>query len=304
MEKKENHLIYLLAILYALITGLSFLFNKIALQITDPIDILAHRFTAAFIGALIPILFGWIKLSVTKEKIKKILPLALFYPLLFFGFQTTGLQYATSAEGGILLASSPIFTLILASYFLKEESTLLQKISILISVAGVIFITIMKSATLDFHNILGIILLLFSSLSLAGYNVLGRVLTQDFSSLELSIVMITISFLCYNTIAIGKYIIHGNVSQYFAPWSNVNFILSIIYLGVLSSFATSLMTNFILSKIEASRMSVFANLGTVISILAGMIFLRENIYSYHILGSIFIVGGVIGTNYFNKLNRK
>lgn len=304
MEKKENHLIYLLAILYALITGLSFLFNKIALQITDPIDILAHRFTAAFIGALIPILFGWIKLSVTKEKIKKILPLALFYPLLFFGFQTTGLQYATSAEGGILLASSPIFTLILASYFLKEESTLLQKISILISVAGVIFITIMKSATLDFHNILGIILLLFSSLSLAGYNVLGRVLTQDFSSLELSIVMITISFLCYNTIAIGKYIIHGNISQYFAPWSNVNFILSIIYLGVLSSFATSLMTNFILSKIEASRMSVFANLGTVISILAGMIFLKENIYSYHILGSIFIVGGVIGTNYFNKLNRK
>lgn len=304
MEKKENHLIYLLAILYALITGLSFLFNKIALQITDPIDILAHRFTAAFIGALIPILFGWIKLSVTKEKIKKILPLALFYPLLFFGFQTTGLQYATSAEGGILLASSPIFTLILASYFLKEESTLLQKISILISVAGVIFITIMKSATLDFHNILGIILLLSSSLSLAGYNVLGRVLTQDFSSLELSIVMITISFLSYNTIAIGKYIIHGNISQYFAPWSNVNFILSIIYLGVLSSFATSLMTNFILSKIEASRMSVFANLGTVISILAGMIFLKENIYSYHILGSIFIVGGVIGTNYFNKMNRK
>src|SRR5699024_1063232 len=271
MENNKGKFIYLVAIVYALITGLSFLFNKIALQTTDPIDILGHRFTAAFIGVLIPLLFGWIKLNLNKEMIKKILPLAIFYPLFFFGFQTTGLQYASSAEAGILLASSPIFTLILASYFLKEESTFLQKISILISVSGVIFITVMKGSTLDLHNILGIVLLLLSSLSLAGYNVLGRVLTQDFSNLELSVIMITISFVSYNALAIGKHLINGSIIHYFAPLANMNFIIAIIYLGVLSSFVTSLMTNYILSKIEASRMSVFANLATVISIIAGVV---------------------------------
>lgn len=300
MENNKNKLVYVAAIIYAVITGLSFLFTKMALQTANPIDILAHRFTAAFIGILIPTLFKWVKLDYSKERIKKIIPLAILYPLLFFGFQTTGLQYASSSEGGILLASSPVFTMILASYFLKEESTILQKLSIIISVLGVIYITVMKGSTFDFNNILGITLLLLSALSIAGYSVLARTLTKDFSSTELSYMMITISFVCYNTIAIGNHLLRGTIKSYFIPFGDFNFILSILYLGILSSLVTSLLTNYILSKIEASRMSVFSNLGTVISIIAGMVFLKEDIYYYHIIGSIFIIGGVIGTNYFKK----
>ncbi|MGI6645486.1 MAG: EamA family transporter [Limnochordia bacterium] len=55
------------------------------------------------------------------------LPLALLYPVLFFGLQTAGLVYATSVEGGIISATSPIFTLILATVFLKEKSTPWQR---------------------------------------------------------------------------------------------------------------------------------------------------------------------------------
>jgi drug/metabolite transporter (DMT)-like permease len=69
----------------------------------------------------------------------------------------------------------------------------------------------------------------------------------------------------------------------------------------LSSLVTSLLTNYILSKIEASKMSVFSNLGTVISIVAGVIFLKEEIFYYHIIGSILIVGGVIGTNFLDNI---
>jgi drug/metabolite transporter (DMT)-like permease len=58
------------------------------------------------------------------------------------------------------------------------------------------------------------------------------------------------------------------------------------------------MTNYILSKIEASKMSVFSNLGTVITIIAGAVFLKEKIYLYHIIGSILIVGGVLGADFF------
>ena len=49
-------------------------------------------------------------------------------------------------------------------------------------------------------------------------------------------------------------------------------------------------------------MSVFSNLGTVISIVAGVIFLNEEIFYYHIIGSIFIVGGVIGTNFLDRID--
>lgn len=79
---------------------------------------------------------------------------------------------------------------------------------------------------------------------------------------------------------------------------------SVIYLGVLSTLLTSLITNYVLSKIEASKMSVFANLATVISIVAGVIFLKEEIFYFHIIGSVLIVGGVIGTNFLDDKHLK
>ncbi|SQB35117.1 DMT family transporter [Clostridium cochlearium] len=299
--KKNNKLVYIAAISYALITGLSFLFTKIALSISNPFDILAHRFTSSFIVVLILILFKLVKINYNMERIKKIIPLALLYPLMFFAFQTFGLQYASSSEAGILLASSPVFTLILARFFLNEKTNLLQKISIIISVLGVIYITLMKSSSFEFNNIKGIILLILSALSFSGYSVMAKILTKDFTSTELSFVMIIISFICFNTIAISKHLINGTLHTFITPIFNFKFVIAIIYLGVLSSLVTSLLTNYILSKIEASKMSVFSNLGTVISIVAGVIFLKEEIFYYHIIGSILIVGGVIGTNFLDNI---
>lgn len=299
-KNNKNVLVYLAAVAYAVIIGLSFLFTKLSLDVADPIDILAHRFMISFIVIVIPVLFKWAKVDYNKERIIKIIPLALLYPVLFFGFQTFGLQYATSSEAGILLASAPVFTLILATYFLKEETTLLQKISVIVSVSGVIYILIMKGSSLDIANIRGIILLVLSALCMAGYSVMARKLTKEFTTIELSFIMIVISFIIFNSISVGRHLMDGTISNYFLPFANFNFVISIVYLGVLSTLGTSLLTNYILSKIEASKMSVFSNLGTVISIIAGVVFLNERVYYYHIIGSILIVGGVLGTNFLGK----
>lgn len=297
---KNNKLIYSAAILYAIITGLSFLFGKISLEYADPIDMLAHRFSASFIVVAILILFRVVKVNYSLDRIKKILPLALLYPMAFFAFQTFGLQYASSSEAGILIAAAPVFTLILASFFLGEKSTTLQKISVFISVVGVIYITIMKSSSFEFNSMKGFIFLLLSALSFSGYSVLARVLTRDFSSTELSFMMITLSFIVFNLVALVKNLMNGSLNTFFSPLTNISFIISMIYLGVISSLVTSLLTNYVLSYIEASKMSVFSNLGTVISIIAGVVFLKEEIFYYHIIGSILIVGGVIGTNFLDS----
>lgn len=301
----ENKLVYFAALLYSVIIGLSFMFTKIALKSAEPIDILAFRFMASFIAVIIPWLFNWIKLNYDWNRIKRIIPLALLYPLMFFSFQTFGLQYATSSEAGIIQAASPIFTLILATYFLREKTNTYQRASVLLSVAGVLYILVMKGSTFDMDNIKGIILLFLAPLSIAGYSVLARTLTRDFTSIELSFMMIVISFLCFNILSILRHLLAGTLEYFFIPLGNRDFILAIIYLGVLSTLVTSLLTNYILSKIEASKMSVFSNLSTVITIVAGVLFLKEEIFYYHILGSILIVGGVIGTNFLddNKIKK-
>lgn len=253
----ENKKVYVAAVFYAIITGLSFLFGKMGLSSANPIDLLAYRFTSAFFAILVSAPFMKTKPNYNINKILKILPLALLYPLFFFSFQTFGLQYATSSEAGILLASSPIFTLIMAAYFLKEKTNLKQKLSVILSVLGVIYITLSKSSDLDFNNMKGITLLLLSSLSISGYSVMARKLTKDFSGAELSYVMIIISFLSFNILSIGGHLVNGTIGSFLSPLKDMGFIVAILYLGVLSSLGTSLLINYMLSKIEASKMSVF-----------------------------------------------
>ncbi|TGU42246.1 EamA family transporter, partial [Mesorhizobium sp. M00.F.Ca.ET.186.01.1.1] len=79
-----------------------------------PMDAMAHRFTIAFVAATIPVLFGWVRLSIKPRDILVILPLALLYPALFFGLQTFGLVYTTASEAGIIVATVPIFTMVMA----------------------------------------------------------------------------------------------------------------------------------------------------------------------------------------------
>lgn len=129
---KDQQKAILAALLNAGITGLSFLFLKMALAVTNPVDTLAHRFTVAFIAASIPIVFGWIKLSIKPKDMLTIIPLAMLYPVLFFTLQAFGLVYTTSSEAGIIQATVPIFTMIMAAFFLGESSTWLQKLFTLI----------------------------------------------------------------------------------------------------------------------------------------------------------------------------
>lgn len=291
---------YFAALLYAFIIGFSFMFVKIALTVASPMDTLAHRFTIAFLAASLALLARQVRLDICSKDFLAILPLATLYPALFFAFQAFGLTCTSSSEAGIIQASVPIFTLVLATYFLKEYSTKWQKLSTVLSVAGVIYIFVMKGFAPELTNTRGIILILLSAFSAACYNVLARNLTRRYSLAVLTYIMATLGMITFNGIAIIQHIIDNTLVHYFSPFANRNFLVSTIYLGVLSSLGTSFLSNYALSKMEAAKMSVFNNLATLITILVGVIFLHEELQYFHIIGASVIIIGVIGTNFLGK----
>lgn len=301
MEKDLNKA-YLAATVYAVLIGLSFLFSKIALATAAPLDVLAYRFLISFIALSIPVLGKLVPVKLTAKRLVKLLPLAMFYPSLFLGFQTFGLMHATSSEAGIIQAAAPVFIMIMAQYFLGEKLNTPQKISVLLSVLGVLYIMIMKGSTIELANSRGVILLLLSVLSFAAYNVLTRKLVKDYTNWELSYAMLGVSFVIFMSIAIGSHLRSGDLAGFLVPLKSPSFIFAMLYLGVLSTLGTSMLNNYALSKLEASKVSVFGNLGTVISMLAGVVFLKEQLFYYHLLGSLFIIGGVVGTN-LSRTNR-
>ncbi|MBG9773970.1 DMT family transporter [Brevibacillus laterosporus] len=300
MQTKSVFSAYIAAIVYSIIIGFSFLFVKLALQISTPLDVIAHRFTISFVVMLILVICGWIPVRIKWTDLKRIIPLALFYPAIFFVLQVFGLQYTSSSEAGIIQATVPIFTLLIASLFLKERSSGWQKASLFLSVAGVIFIFVMKGSSSVHFSGMGTLLIMLSCLSFSAYSVLARSLTKIWGPLELTFIMMSLGFVCFNVLSLSQHLSNGTISAFFTPWADMRFLLATLYLSILSSVGTAFLSNYVLSKIEATKMSVFNNLSTLISMLAGVIFLHEELGYYHYVGAVMIVAGVIGTSFLGQ----
>lgn len=300
MHKQGLKLAYSFAVLNAVIIGFSFLFTKVALVHAGPLDTLTFRFAASFAVMSVPVALGWVKVSYRGKPMGRALLLAAMYPLGFFTLQVFGLQRATSAEGGILYSFTPVVTMIIAGVVLKEKTTLLQKLCIFLSVFGVVFIFVMKGSGIQLSNMTGIVLLFMTCLAFAGYSVLARSLSSHFSPAELSYLMMGVGFATFLIISLTGHTVSGTLGDFLNPLGSTTFVLSAVYLGVIASLVTTLTSTYILSKIEASLMSVFTNLSTIVSIAAGAIFLGEQITVYHWIGSFLIIAGVIGTNLLGR----
>ncbi|WP_159888445.1 DMT family transporter [Paenibacillus puerhi] len=298
--QRGRYYAYIAVLVYAAIIGLSFLFSKVALTYASPIDTLALRFTWSFAAIVVLLATRVFRISLKGKPWPRLLYLALLYPLGFFILQTFGLKHATSAEGGIIFATTPILTALLAGIFLKESTNLRQKLSILISVIGVVLIFVMQGTGLDLTNVTGILLLTLSCLASAGYVVLSRYLLRTFTPPEVTSFMMAIGFVIFWIASLTDHAANGTMNQIFAPLANAEFVWSIFFLGILASLVTAFSSSYALTKLEASKISVFSNLSTVISIAAGAFILGETVTVYHLIGSALIIAGVIGTNVKQK----
>ncbi|MGE8205385.1 DMT family transporter [Heyndrickxia sp. NPDC080065] len=295
--KRMNYAAYTAAIANAAIIGFSFLFVKLTVTVAHPLDVLAHRFSIGFITVAIPFLFGWVPIQFSLRDLWRVIPLGLFSPVLFFAFQTYGLMNTSSSEAGIIQATVPIFTMLLASYFLKERTSLIQKLSLIISVAGVVLIfSMIGGSGLNAANLGGITLLLLSALSFAGYSVLARPLAQKYAPMEITLITMGMGFIVFLSASLIRHTAEGTISTFFQPFTHPTYVMALLYLGVLSTVGTTLLSSFALSRLEASKVSVFSNFSTLISIIAGALILHEKITIYHVLGTIMIIAGVLGTN--------
>ncbi len=299
--KSEQSQAYAGLILVTLIIGFSFIFVKIGLNYSDAMDLLAHRFTAAALSIFVLRVFGLINIPrPTLEKFWLLLLLSLFYPLLLFALQTYGLLYSTASEGGIIFASLPILTLIAATIFLKEKTTLLQTIGIVLTIAGVLYIVVSTSGNGGHSSLKGILLLVGSVCSMVVYYILGKKIGPQFSAMEITVWMTLLAFVVFNTLSISTHLRAGTLHYFMEPLKHGEFLGAVLYLGVLSSMLTAFLTNYALSQIPASHISVFNNLSPLVTILAGVIILGDRLYHFHIIGGILVLVGVVMTVFLKK----
>lgn len=281
------------------IFGFSFLFSKTALSVASPFVLLAYRFWAAFIAVNIVLFVSRKKISLKGKPVGKLLLLGTVQPVIYYICETYGIGMTSSSFSGIILGLIPVIGLLLGRIFLKEKSSLFHIICAFLSIIGVALTT--GGGEIKF-SILGTVLLLGAAFSSALYTVISRDISNKFSPLERTYVMFALGCVFFTFVALIQN--RNNLTAVTSPLSDKGFIISVLYLAVISSVCAFLLLNFAVNYINIATVSVFSNFCTVISVLAGIFIMHDSFSALQIFGIIIILISVFGISIPDKKQKQ
>ena len=303
MTQKKTHTLSLLAAITAdVIFGMSFMFSKLALEVAAPTVLLAFRFTVAvaamtlvvLVNALVGKLRGrpLFAFSLRGKPVYKLLLLGIVQPVAYFIFENYGILYTSSAVAGTIISAVPVCCILMDVLVLHEKVTLKQVLCAVGAIGGVALISaggaVMVSA-------LGMLFLLLTMLSDTLYYGISHDAAKRFTPFEMTYVMFTVGMVVFIPVAL----LHAGGLQspmITAPLHSGGFWLAVLYLGLLSSVLAYGLLNFANSHLSVSETSLFSNVTTVVSVLAGVVLLKEPFSIWQMLGVAVILVCVFAAN--------
>lgn len=292
--KPVRVLIYLEAFIAVVIWGAGFVFTKIALIDFSPVQIVFVRFG---IGVLILGLTVFVRGEFRLPKPNEVWYLALtgFIGVTFHQWlQATGLQTAQATVTAWIVATIPIFTMILGVLFLKEKSTILSVVGTFLSAIGVLLVVSkgdLFSIISGSFGTYGDKLIMISALNWAVFSILSRSGLRKFPP---ALMMFYVMFFGWLMSGIWFYAA-GESFNFNIPWAAPS-VLSLLVLGIFGSGVAYITWYDALKEIPVSQLSVFIYIEPIITMALAVVMLNETINTATILGGIFTVVGIILVN--------
>ncbi len=283
---------YLAGVGFSLAVGFSFLGVKTCVPIANTLMIMTHRYNVAFLAVMILVLLKLGKVSL-KNKPKKNLIFTAFFYLMFMVVQAAGLIFSTSIESAILFAIVPVIVQVLARIILKERTNMWQNMFMCLSVSALVAMIIIGATDVD-YDFIGICLLFISSVFMALNNVFMRYVRNDYTPFEITFATSVLGFAGFNGAAIIWMLFTGDFYAYVEPLTHTEFLVAIIYLGTFCILLSAQLMSYMQAHMPATNASLFGNVSTAISIVAGALVLGEPLRLYHIICTVLILTGVIG----------
>lgn len=277
------------------IFGLSFLFSKVALGLASPMVLLCVRFGVTVIALNLMVAFRVVKLDLKGKKLGGAIVLGLLQPVLYFIFENYGLSFTTTSFAGMMSSISPVITAVLGAVLLKERPTLKQWVCIGISVSGVMLMTLRPGG--GQNTLAGCLCLVGAYFAGSLYTLLSRRLSRQFKPFDLTYVMFIIGFVFFTGGAVAE---NGadTLRVIAGALRHPEFVGGILFLSLLSSVGAFLLINDSLARLPVARAAIFSNLTAVVSMLAGVLIMKDPFGWMTALASVLILAGVWGVNRF------
>ena len=288
---------YLLAIILLIASSFfwsgNFFAGKIAYNLElSPFKLSFFRWTLAFI-ILLPFTYREIKKNFKyyKENLLLISLIAFLGVTIFNSFTYISLQTTLVINSALMNSVTPVLIIGFSWLIFKTRTTLFQFIGIFLSVSGA-FCIILKgnlNNLYSFQFTSGDIWMFIAALSWCMYSVLLNKIDKNLSKLATLEVLIFIGLI----FLIPLYLIESSNSTLIP--NNSDFLI-IIYVAIFASIISFFSWNMGVSIIGANRAGLFLHLIPVFSSIWAINFLGEKFAFFHLLGTIFILSGIILSN--------
>ncbi len=273
------------------IWGTSFLWIKIALQDIGPFTLVAFRILFGLLGLLVVMRLRRQSFPRDRRIILAFLILSVFQTALPFTLISWGETRIDSAVASILNATMPLFTIVIAHFWLLDEKLTLSRMAgLVVGFAGVVILMSRDLGPAGLRgNLLGQLAVLGAAIS---YSV-GVTFTRRHLQGQSPVVQSTLTLLFADVILwlVTPFAEHPiRLPALPITW------LALLWLGLLGSCTAYLLYFYLINTWGATRASVVTYVFPVIGLILGIVFLNEAVDLRLVIGSLLVVAGIVVVN--------
>lgn len=289
----KNKIYYIIAVVIIFIWSTTFISTKTLLRDLSPLEIMFYRYIIAYIS-LILVYPKVHKSSGLKEELL-FLGAGLFGGTLYFLAENYALKFSLASNVGLLVASAPLLTAIVAHMFMKEEKV--NKgwyLGALVAFIGV-FLVVFNGQFILKLNPIGDFLAIMAALTWAIYSIIIKAIGNRYNA-----IYVTRKVFFYSIITMLPVMVFTDFRWDISIVLKKSIILNLIFLGVLASSICFVLWNKVILHIGAVKTNNFIYLMPLITMICSSVMLSEPIKVIAILGGILIVLGVYVSEKKNK----
>jgi drug/metabolite transporter (DMT)-like permease len=277
------------AVFAVVIWGATFVATKVALKEVQPDTIVFLRFAmgVAILAAGVQLRKQWQPISV-----KDGLTLA---GLGFLGIsfhqwlQSTGMQTSAASTTAWIVATSPVFIVILGWIVLRERAGWIQITGTLLAAAGVLLVVTrgnLQLSTIGRIGTVGDLLILISAINWAIFSVLSRRMLKRLPAALMMFYVMLFGF-CFSSVF---FFVKTGVRDIANLTSNGW--LAVLILGIFGSGLAYIAWYDALQNLTANQAGVFLNIEPLVTMLIALVVLGEPVTWASVLGGAVIILGV------------
>jgi drug/metabolite transporter (DMT)-like permease len=250
-----------------------------------------HPLTVAGIRVVVGGLFlAALALAVRRERVPwsdapRLVALALLGVVFNQGLFLLGVARTTATNASILIATIPVFTVLVAIILRKERAVTLRILGIIVSFVGVAIL--LKAERFNVAPNVGDLFIIINALSFSFYLVLSRPLLAKYRSTTVVMWTFLVAGLFLGPIGAGLAtdLDAGAVST--RAWIALAWV---VLVGTVIAYAFN---NYALKRLESSTVASFIFLQPLIGVALAMVLLGETLTTRTVIGGLLVVAGLL-----------